>query len=138
MSTKIRSFSLTSFLKTTALCAIGGLVVLSSALARPPENTIVVFAANWCATCRDAVPIIQNVASENGLNVNVIDVDAQDAPKTASSYGLSIPKTDIPQAYLISGSSTKLILDGRNYSYGQGAAIRATLLTNLQQARMTP
>jgi thiol-disulfide isomerase/thioredoxin len=112
------------------LCSI---MVMSTAISKP-EKSVVVFTASWCASCRDVVPVVQEVCSQNGLSVNVLDVDSQNAPSTASAYGLSIPGGDLPQAFLVSGKSSQLLIDSHGAGYGRREAIRATVLQNLQRA----
>lgn len=95
--------------------------------------TVVVFNAGWCASCRNVVPIAQSVASQNNLSVDVIDVDAQDAPAKASGYGLSIPKNQPPQIYYVNGGKVTLLYDGTEYKYGQDDAVRGAILNRLKQ-----
>ena len=97
--------------------------------------TIVVFNANWCASCRTIVPVVQDVGRQNQLPVVVIDVDYADAPKQARSYGLSIPTGELPQVYYVVPGSTSLLFDGRQYKFGMSDLIRATILQNLQEVR---
>jgi len=94
---------------------------------------IVVFNAGWCASCRNVVPIAQNVARQNNLGSAVIDVDAQDAPAQAADYGLSIPKNPPPQVYFVNGGKVTLLYDGAQYRYGQDDAVRADILNRLKQ-----
>ena len=95
-------------------------------------NDIVVFTANWCANCRVIVPIVQDVAGTNGMAVRLIDVDKQDANKQAQAYGLSIPRAELPQVYLVRGGHITLIFDASNFRYGMQDQVRSTILGNLQ------
>lgn len=101
--------------------------------ARKGGPSMVVFNASWCASCRNVVPIAQNVAQQNSLGVAVIDVDAQDAPAQAADYGLSIPKSQPPQVYFVNGGKVTLLYDGSQYRYGQDDAVRADILNRLKQ-----
>ncbi len=95
--------------------------------------SLVVFTANWCANCRDVVPMAQNVATTQGVSVTVIDVDASNAPKQAEKLGLSIPTRDLPQIYLKTGGTSRLVFDGSRYIYGQTEQVRMTLLKSLKE-----
>lgn len=128
--------SKTRLFLTTILAAFS-LVVFVSAVpalaARRGGPAIVVFNAGWCASCRSVLPIARDIATQNSLAVQIIDIDAQDAPRQASDYGLSIPGSEPPQVYLVQGSHITLLFDAREYKYGQDDAIRATILNRLKQ-----
>lgn len=96
--------------------------------------TLVVFNANWCASCREVVPVVRDIASQNNLTVREIDVDSQTAPKEARSYGLSIPNDEPPQVYLVSRGRVTLLYNGRAYRMGYSESARAAILQNLQQS----
>lgn len=98
------------------------------------RSTVVVFEANWCASCREVIPVVREIAGQNGLGVQEIDVDAQNAPAQARSYGLNIPTGDLPQVYLVTNGSSSVLFDGRNYRFGKTDVIRATVLQNLRQS----
>ncbi|HEY9744979.1 MAG TPA: hypothetical protein V6C99_02040, partial [Oculatellaceae cyanobacterium] len=55
------------------------------------KGSIVIFRANWSASCREVEPLAKEVAAQHGLNVIEIDVDSQFAPKQAKGLGISIP-----------------------------------------------
>lgn len=97
------------------------------------RGTMVIFNANWCASCREVVPIAQEIAGQNGMTVRQIDVDAQDAPKQASSLGLSIPNGEPPQIFYVNRGRSILLYNGRGYKFGYSDAVRSTILQNLQQ-----
>lgn len=103
--------------------------------AKRAGNAIVIFQANWCANCRQVTPLVQEIGSQNGLEVKTIDVDFQDAPSQASNYGLSIPSADLPQVYLVSQGRVSLLLDGRQVKFVKPDMVRSQVLTALQQAR---
>jgi thiol-disulfide isomerase/thioredoxin len=97
------------------------------------RGTVVLFNANWCASCREVNPIVQDVASQNNLGYTQIDVDAQTAPKEAHNYGLSIPNDGPPQVYYVDRGHATMLYNGKDYKFGYGDAARATILRNLQQ-----
>jgi thiol-disulfide isomerase/thioredoxin len=121
--------------KTIFLMALGVAVAAGSLLAgwSAGRGTLVVFDANWCASCRELVPVIKDVAGQNSLSVSEIDVDAQDAPKQAHSYGLTIPNDEPPQVYFVSRGRATQIYNGKGYKFGYSDAARATILQNLQR-----
>jgi len=48
------------------------------------------FTASWCSPCKMFRPILQQVQSELGINVNIVDVDNQ--KDLAQKYGItSVP-----------------------------------------------
>lgn len=97
------------------------------------RGTVVVFDANWCASCREIMPIARDVASQNSLGFAEIDIDFQDAPKQARSHGLSIPNDEPPQVFYVNRGRSVLLYSGRNYKFGSGDSARATILQNLQR-----
>jgi thiol-disulfide isomerase/thioredoxin len=120
-----------------ALVAISVLAMIMTSLSpawSQGKGSMVIFAANWCASCREVVPIAREVASQNGLDVVEIDVDSPDAPKRAQSLGMSIPNGEPPQVFYTNRGRTVLLFNGRGYKTGSGAAVRATILQNLQKS----
>lgn len=97
------------------------------------RGTVVLFSANWCASCREIVPIVRDVATQNNVGVVQIDVDGQDAPKQAHNYGLSIPNDEPPQVYFVDKGRATLIYNGKGYKYGNADATRASILQSLQR-----
>jgi thioredoxin 1 len=51
---------------------------------------ILYFTAEWCGPCRTFKPIVQQVMSETGTNVQFIDVD-QDKTTTSTYQVTSVP-----------------------------------------------
>ena len=60
---------------------------------------IVDFWAEWCAPCRQIAPIIKDLAEQYGDRINVVKVDVDSNPNTASRYGVR----SIPTVLAISG-----------------------------------
>ncbi|MEB3245190.1 MAG: thioredoxin family protein [Vampirovibrionales bacterium] len=107
-----------------------GLIVARVSIAA--DKTLVVFTAGWCANCRDVIPVIEDVAREQGLAVVMVDVDKQDAPKLAKTYNLAVPSLEPPQVYYIMGTQKTLLFDGRNYNPAQPASkLKSQLLQQL-------
>ena len=97
------------------------------------RGNIVLFNANWCASCREVDPIVRDIASQNGLSITAIDVDAPTAPKEARNYGLSIPNDGPPQVYYVDHGRSTLLYNGKDYKFGYGDAARTTILQSLQK-----
>jgi len=102
--------------------------------AKKTANSLVMFTASWCAACRPVGPIVQDVAGQNNLSYQSIDVDFQNAPAMAADYGLTIPNADLPQVYLVKGGRVSLLFDGRGFRLGKEEIVRTTILNNLQQS----
>jgi thiol-disulfide isomerase/thioredoxin len=113
-----------------ATLSVGKGILLTFAASR---GNLVVFSANWCASCRSILPIVRDVAGQNNLSVTEIDVDAQTAPKQAQSFGLSVPNDEPPQVFYINRGHGTLIYNGKGYKFGSDDAVRTTLLQNLQR-----
>lgn len=114
-------------------------LVLSAAImvSKPPTsdangNQLIVLTANWCANCRSVIPIVQSTAQQRHLSVTLIDVDQQAAPKQAKRFGIPILSRSLPQVFLVTSNSTRLILEGENYTYGDEDLIRSDLLEALK------
>src|SRR5687767_9564172 len=50
------------------------------------KPTMVMFSANWCASCRKVLPVAKEIADQNNMTLMQIDVDSQDAPKQARNF----------------------------------------------------
>lgn len=127
--------TLRKFLLGAGLFALAATVSVASWAAE--KMGIVVLNSNWCYSCREVVPIAQEVAQQNNLSVTVIDIDRQDAPRLARTYGIAIPsdrKDDAPWIYLVNGNRTVMIFSGNAYKPGYEDAARAQILQNLQNA----
>lgn len=63
-----------------------------SVVLKGEKPTLVDFWAPWCGPCRAIGPILEELAAEYGEKVNVVKVNVDDNPATASQYGVrSIP-----------------------------------------------
>jgi thiol-disulfide isomerase/thioredoxin len=107
-----------------------GLLLSPYALASGGER-LLIFTAQWSAKSRDIVPLVQALGQQAGVAVQTIDVDASDAPNVAKSAGLSIPTSEPPQVYLLRNGQAQLLLDSKNYNYGNVEAIKASILSRL-------
>lgn len=120
-------------LLTVVLALIGGLWAADlTAHGQDPKPALAAFTANWCASCRDIIPLAADIAQQNGVTITIIDVDDPQAPKRAKALGLAIPTRDLPQVFVMRGGQGQLILDGAAVRYGQSEAARARLLRGLQ------
>lgn len=97
------------------------------------RGSLVFFTANWCASCREAEPVVKEVADQNNLSVLEIDVDSADAPKQAHNAGLSIPTEAPPQVYFLGHGRTTLIYNGSKAPHATGEDVRSALLAKLQK-----
>jgi thiol-disulfide isomerase/thioredoxin len=125
-----RIWSLRFFLIALLLFSVS---VLSTQSSWSNRGSLVFFTANWCASCRDAEPIVKEVASQNNLSVTEIDVDSADAPKQAHNAGLSIPTESPPQVYFLGHGHTALIYNGSKDPHATGEDVRSALLAKLQK-----
>ncbi|MEB3286638.1 MAG: thioredoxin family protein [Vampirovibrionales bacterium] len=143
LCSNIAHFKRKMLLMSAAVLLVAAAAILAGGLLSAPKaeaakrtaNAIVIFTANWCASCRTVIPVAQEVASQNGLGVETIDVDKQDAPSQASDFGLSIPSADLPQVYYVNNGRITLLFDARQYKFAKPEIIRTQILSNLQQSK---
>lgn len=78
---------------------------------------ILKFEADWCGPCHAVAPTVKKVAEETGLEMEVIDIDAN--PDLAESYGVQ----SVPTILLVEG--------GAELARHVGAAPKSAILANL-------
>jgi thiol-disulfide isomerase/thioredoxin len=110
------------------------LVGFAPTLAHAAEAQLVMFTASWCASCRDVMPVVESLASSQGLPIVLIDVDEPKAPQQASAKGLAIPSKELPQVYLLQANRASLVFDGEGYVLGHRTAAQQSLSNKLNQA----
>ena len=63
-----------------------------SAVLKTDRPALVDFWAPWCGPCRALAPVLEEIANAYNGRANVIKVNVDESPKTASNYGVqSIP-----------------------------------------------
>ena len=63
-----------------------------SAVLKTDRPALVDFWAPWCGPCRALAPVLEEIAKAYDVRANVIKVNVDESPKTASHYGVqSIP-----------------------------------------------
>jgi thiol-disulfide isomerase/thioredoxin len=104
-------------------------------LSQAEGDHLVVFTAQWCASCTTLVPRVQGLAARLSIPFTAIDVDDTKATSQARQFGLSIPRTDLPQAYYIQSGKQTLVLEGKQYNAGQAAQLEADVQKKVNDLR---
>lgn len=94
-------------------------------------SQLIVMTADWCANCRTIIPIVKETAQTKGMSVVLVDVDQPSAPKDAKRFGIPILSRELPQVFLVTPSSTRMILEGSDYTYGDDELVRDDLMDAL-------
>lgn len=77
---------------------------------------VLYFTAAWCSPCKMFKPILQQVQSELGVNVNIIDVDLQ---------------RDLAQKYSITSVPTIVVESNGNVVYRNSGVMSKPQLTQV-------
>lgn len=136
MATDYPNETLTTMLRR---CLLIALLVATSIIclpslnaAPPPERSIVVLTAKWCANCRRVLPTIQSAANGAGVTPRLIDVDDPNAPKQAKRYGIVIRGKTLPMVYVINQGQLTEVLNGSQVTYGQNQALHHKITRQLE------
>jgi hypothetical protein len=78
---------------------------------------------------------VQGLAARLSIPFTAIDVDDTKATSQARQFGLSIPRTDLPQAYYIQSGKQTLVLEGKQYNAGQAAQLEADVQKKVNDLR---
>lgn len=123
-------WSVMAFTSVGAALLLSGIIILGShskAFAADANRQLVIFTADWCAGCRDLMPIVKNLAAQQQIPLLEINVDNANAPEKASQQGLAVPNRELPQIYLIQEKESRLLFDGTGYRLGQKEGTRRSL-----------
>ncbi|MCE2930186.1 MAG: thioredoxin family protein [Vampirovibrionales bacterium] len=110
-------------------------VTLLNEKSQADGDQMVVFTAQWCASCSTLVPSIQGVSARLGIPFTKIDVDDTRATAQARQFGLTIPRADLPQAYYIQSGKQTLVLNGKQYTPNQAKQVDADVTTQVNRLR---
>lgn len=78
------------------------------------------FSAVWCTACRMLAPVIESVARDYAAELRVLQIDADENPRTAARYGVR----GLP--------TTLLFRDGQFVDRVVGAVPRATFAARVE------
>jgi thioredoxin 2 len=70
---------------------------------RSPLPVLVDLWAPWCGPCRTVTPMVERLAAERAGRLKVVEVNVDEAPGTASRYGVQ----GIPTLLLMSGGTVR-------------------------------
>jgi thioredoxin-like negative regulator of GroEL len=54
---------------------------------------VVDFTAYWCPPCRRAIPILEEIATDYGGRIKVVEVDTDQEPQLVARYGVQAMPT---------------------------------------------
>ncbi len=70
-------------------------------------NAVVDFSATWCGPCKMLAPVLEQI-SEEMTDVNFFNVDVDEAPELAESFGI----TNIPALVVLKDGAVQNVLVG--------------------------
>ena len=63
---------------------------------RNPRPVIVEYWAQWCGPCRQVAPVLESIAADLAGRVDLVTVNVDENPATATSYGvLHVPTVSV-------------------------------------------
>jgi len=74
------------------------------------KPVLVDFWAEWCGPCRMIAPILEQIAEEHGEKLEIVKVNTDENPETATRYGvLNIPMLNV----YVNGEVAKTIVGAK-------------------------
>ncbi|KOV92098.1 MULTISPECIES: thioredoxin [unclassified Streptomyces] len=74
------------------------------------KPVLVDFWAEWCGPCRLVAPVLEQLAAEHGDNIEVVQLNVDQSPRTAEKYDVrSIPTLNVYRA----GKVVKTVIGAR-------------------------
>jgi thioredoxin 1 len=78
-----------------------------------PRPVIVEYWAQWCGPCRMVAPVLESIASDLAGRVDLVTVNVDENPRTASAYGvLHVPTVSV----FTGGQVAKQVIGARSKS----------------------